>query len=277
MDFLRQFILLAFQTIKQLLRRLTRPSGAALVPNAAIDLTRSRTELILENALLRQQLIVVSRQVKRPALTWRDRALFVLLASKLRTWKQALLIVQPETLLRWHRDLFRRVWRRKSRPKSKPGRPPLADDVVALIKRIARENHSWGAKRIRGELKKLGIDVAKSTIQRYVRDVRVPLASKQTWASFLRNHANQIWACDFSEFRIHYPTIPMSFGMRLGRAMCAVCRLRLSNPSVTALLSKPNYPSLFLHRLRLSPVSALLSTSLMKVRGALFLKGGRSC
>ena len=62
---------------------------------------------------------------------------------------------------------------------------------------MARENHTWGAKRIRGELKKLGIEVAKSTIQRYLRDIRGPLASKQTWATFLRNHASQIWACDF--------------------------------------------------------------------------------
>jgi hypothetical protein len=66
--------------------------------------------------LLRQQLILLKRQVKRPALSWRDRMLLVLLASKLPTWKQVLVIVQPETVLRWHRDLFRRVWRRKSRP-----------------------------------------------------------------------------------------------------------------------------------------------------------------
>jgi hypothetical protein len=72
-----------------------------------MDLTRSRLELVLENMLLRQQLIVLKRQVKRPALTWRDRTLFVLLCSRPRTWKQALLIVQPETVLRWHRDLFR--------------------------------------------------------------------------------------------------------------------------------------------------------------------------
>jgi len=64
---------------------------------------------VLEDALLRQQLVVLQRQTKRPALTWRDRALFVLLASKLRSWKEALMIVQPDTLLRWHRELFRRI------------------------------------------------------------------------------------------------------------------------------------------------------------------------
>jgi hypothetical protein len=98
-----------------------------------VDLTRSKTELVLENALLRQQLIVLKRQAQRPALSWRDRAPFVLLASKLHTWKQALLIVKPDTLLHWHRELFRRIWRRKSTSKKKPGRPPLAGAIVALI------------------------------------------------------------------------------------------------------------------------------------------------
>ena len=106
-----------------------------------MDLTRSRPELILENMLLRQQLIMLKRQAKRLALTWRDRMLFVLLASKLRTWKQALLIVQPDTVLRWHRDLFRWVWRRKSRPRRR-GKPPLTDDIVSLIKRMAKENRT---------------------------------------------------------------------------------------------------------------------------------------
>ena len=121
MNFLRQRVHALCQAAKQLLRRWTKPNNDALVLNVALDLTRSKTELMLENALLRQQLILLKRQVKRPAPTWRDRALFVLLASKLRTWKQALLIVQPDTLLRWHRELFRRIWRRKSRSKKKPG------------------------------------------------------------------------------------------------------------------------------------------------------------
>jgi putative transposase len=75
----------------------------------ALDLTRSKTQLVLENVLLRQQLIVLQRQVKRPALTWQDRTLLVLIASKLPSWRSALMIVQPDTLLRWHREIFRRV------------------------------------------------------------------------------------------------------------------------------------------------------------------------
>jgi transposase InsO family protein len=140
---------------------------------------------------------VLQRHVKRPALSWRDRALFVFIASKLPTWNTALMIVQPDTLLRWHRDLFRLLWRRKSKRKGRKGREPLSEDIVALIKTMANDNRTWGAERIRGELLKLGIQVAKSTIQRYINQVRSPLPSKQTWATFLRNHAKDIWAVDF--------------------------------------------------------------------------------
>jgi hypothetical protein len=192
MSFLRQNVHALCQAVKYLLHRWTKPSNDALVLNAAVDLTRSKTELVLENALLRQQLIVLKRQAKRPALSWRDRALFILPASKLHTWKQALLIVKPDTLLRWHRELFRRIWRHKSTSKKKPGRPPLSGAIVALIQRLARENLSWGAERIRGELLKLRIMVSKSAIQRYLRAVRPPHASNQTWATFLRDHASQI-------------------------------------------------------------------------------------
>jgi transposase InsO family protein len=195
-----------------------KPASHDLVLKAAVDLTRSKPELVLENMLLRQQLIVLKRQAKRPALTWRDRTLFVLLASRLRTWKRALVIVQPETLLRWHRDLFRRVWRRKSRPR-KRGKPPLPDDLVAVIKKMAKENRSWGAERIRGELLKLGVRVSKSTIQRYIYELRKPGSPRQTWATFLRNHATEIWACDFLQtydlfFRAVFVFVIIELGSR---------------------------------------------------------------
>jgi putative transposase len=154
-SFMRKSIDTVCQSAKQRLCQWTKPDNHDLVLNAAMDLTRSKGELIFENMLLRQPLIVLKRQVKRPALSWRDRTLLVLLASKLATWKQVLVIVQPETVLRWHRDLFRWVWRRKSRP-PKRGKPPLTDDLVVLIKRLAEGNRSWGAERIRGELLKLG-------------------------------------------------------------------------------------------------------------------------
>jgi hypothetical protein len=183
-----------------------------------LDLTRSKPELVLENMLLRQQLIVLKRQVKRPTLSWRDRSLFVLLASKLPSWKQALVIVQPDTVLRWHRDLFRWVWRRKSRSR-RPGRPPLADEVVALIKQMAKENRTWGAERIRGELLKLGLRVSKCSIQKHIQEARGPRSPMQTWATFLRNHANDIWAVDFLQtydllFRAIFLFVVIELGSR---------------------------------------------------------------
>ena len=186
-----------WQAIKRSLRQLTKPDNYSLALNAVLDITRSKTELVLENALLRQQLSVLQRQIQRPKLSWRDCTLIVLLASKLRSWRQVLVIVQPDTVLRWHRDLFRRIWKRKTKSDKKPGRPPLAVEVVALIKQMAEENRTWGAKRIRGELLKLGLRVSKSAIQKYIAQVRKSLPSKQNWSTFLRNHASQIWACDF--------------------------------------------------------------------------------
>ena len=173
----------------------TKPLTFSLAGGVATDLVRSKRELVLENALLRQQLIVLNRSVKRPALTAADRGLLVLLASRLCSWASALLIVKPETVLRWHRQGFRLFWRRKSRPASRTPRIPA--ETIALIKQMATENRLWGAERIRGELLKLDIRVSKRTIQKYLRQARPPRQSGQTWATFVRTHAAEIWACDF--------------------------------------------------------------------------------
>jgi len=171
-----------------------RPSGVA--SGFIADLTRSRAELVAENVLLRQQLIVASRAVKRPVLRTHERGLIVLLASFLSQWRQALLVLKPETVLRWHREGFRLFWRRKSR-RAGPREPRLAPDVVTLIRRMATENRLWGAERIRGELLKLGVGIAKRTVQRYMRGAAGPVAPRpgQRWRTFLRNHT--VWACDF--------------------------------------------------------------------------------
>ena len=145
-----------------------------------------------ENALLRQQLIMLKRQVKRPACMKTDRMLLVLLARVVRTWKQALFIIQPDTLLRWHRELFRLDWKRRSKASSH--KPKVAAETIALIREMAKENRLWGAERMRGELLKLGIRVCKRTIQKYMRHVRSPQPRGQKWATFLHNHAEQIWA-----------------------------------------------------------------------------------
>ena len=121
--------------------------------------------------------------------------LLVLLARLVRTWKQALFIVQPETLLRWHRELFRLVWKRRSNPALH--QPKIAAETVILSREMAVKNRLCCAERIRGELLKLGIYVCKRTIQKYVRHVRTPQPRGQRWATFLRNQAAEIWACDF--------------------------------------------------------------------------------
>ncbi len=99
----------AARALRRRLRAATRPAAAALLTGTVADLARTKLELIAENAFLRQQLIVLRRQARRPRCTPADRALLVLLASRLRTWRQALLLVQPDTLLRWHRQLALRL------------------------------------------------------------------------------------------------------------------------------------------------------------------------
>jgi putative transposase len=173
----------------------TKPDTPSLIPGMLIDLARSKSELVAENAFLRQQLIILRRQVKRPACTKTDRMLLVLLARMVRIWKQALFIVQPETLLHWHRQGFKLFWKYKSRAASLT--PRISQETISLIEEMARDNRLWGAERIRGELLKLGIHVCKRTIQKYMRAGRTSRPGGQTWRTFIHTHAQQIWACDF--------------------------------------------------------------------------------
>ena len=189
--------LAALHAVHRRLIAWTRPATGPIVGGAVGDLTRTKAALVAENAFLRQQLAVLARQVKRPLPTPADRLRLVLLARLVRGWRAALLIVQPATLLRWHRHGFRLVWRARSRGASK--RPQVSAETVAAIRRMAAENRLWGAERIRGELRKLGINVGKRTVQRHMRAARRPEpgGGGQTWATFLGNHAHETWACDF--------------------------------------------------------------------------------
>jgi putative transposase len=172
----------------------TKPLSTSLLFETLTDLGRSKSQLIAENALLRQQLIILHRQVKRPTCSKADRTLLVLLARLVRTWEQALFNVQPDTLLRWHGELFRQYWKRRSKTSSH--KPKVAAETIALIREMAVKNRLWGAERIRGELLKLGIHVCKRTIQKYMRPVRVSQPKGQKWSTFLHNHAKDVWACD---------------------------------------------------------------------------------
>ena len=173
----------------------TKPLTLSLPLQTIADLGRSKSELIAENVLLRHQLLILKRQVKKPSVTKADRFFLVLLARLVRPWRQALVIVQPETLLRSHRRLFRWYWQKKSKAVSRT--PKIADKTIALIQEMATNNRLWGAERIRGELLKLGLRVSKRTIQKYMRSVRRHQLHGQKWSTFLQNHATQVWACDF--------------------------------------------------------------------------------
>jgi putative transposase len=167
-----------------------KPPTTSLALDALADLTRGKAELLAENALLRQQLIILRRQVKCPVFRKSDRFLLVLLARMVRFWKEALFLVQPETLLRWHRELFRLFWKHKSQVRSR--KPGISPEAIRLIKEMAANNRLWGAERIRGELLKLDIRVSKRTIQKYMKQVPRKRPSGQTWKTFLRNHAAEV-------------------------------------------------------------------------------------
>jgi transposase InsO family protein len=153
----------------------------------------SRANMAAENVMLRQQLIVVHRAVPRPKLRRTDQVLLCWLSRLWSGWRSALLIVQPDTQTRWHRQGFKLYRRWKSR--KKPGRPKVDRTIRDLIRRMCRENETWGVPRIQSELALLGHNVAESTVAKYM--VRQPKPPSQNWRTFLKNHVGQIAAIDF--------------------------------------------------------------------------------
>jgi putative transposase len=158
------------RALRQRLLAATKPAEQAVVTGTLTDLVRSPPALVAENAFPRQQL-AIRRRVKRPRRTPGDRVLLGLRASRIRAWRQARLRGQPETLRRWHRQGFRLCGPRKARPRSAP-QPQVAAETIALIRELAAANRLWGAERSRGELLKGGLRVAKTTVQRHMRDAR---------------------------------------------------------------------------------------------------------
>lgn len=183
-----------FNRVKETLKTITKPVTVSLIAGAITDMSRSRKDLMTENAILRQQLIVLKRQMKRPKLTDGDRFRLVFLSRLTPFWDKALHLVQPQTVLRWHRALFRQYWKRISKPQHR--KPRMPQETINLIKEMAQNNRLWGAEKIQGELLKLGIPVSKRTIQQQMKKTRK--RSSQTWATFLKHHTQDIWACDFT-------------------------------------------------------------------------------
>ena len=175
-----------------------------------------RAAAAIENLALRQQVAVFKHSVKRPKLRPRDRVFWVVLSRLWRNWRSALAIVQPETVIKWHRKGFRLYWKRKSRA-GKPGRPPIKRKIRNLIRRMSRENPTWGAPRIVSELALLGHDIVEATVAKYMVRTRKP--PSQTWRTFLDNHVTDIAACDFFtvptvNFRVLYVFIVLRHDRR---------------------------------------------------------------
>ena len=151
--------------------------------------------VVLENMALRQQLAIYKRKQKRPRLIGWDRWFWTGLSQVWKDWRRALVVVHPDTVVRWHRERFRHHWANLSKHAAKLGRPPIPTDVRELILSMAQANPLWRAPRIHGELQKLGVEVSERTVSRILHTLKRP--PSQTWKTFLENHLNEIVAIDF--------------------------------------------------------------------------------
>lgn len=159
----------------------------------------SRAELIAENLCLRQQLVVLKRRQRRPTLRDADRRFWIIACRWFARWGEALIVVQPETVLGWHRKGWKAYWRWRSQ-RRRGGRRPIPPELRTLIRRMARENPLWGQRRIQAELARLGHQVCARTVAKYMRKPwdRRPSPG---WRQFLAQHTKHIWACDLFTFQ----------------------------------------------------------------------------
>ena len=184
----------------------------SLIPTAL----KQCSELALENLALRQQLAVLNRRHRRPKLRKLDRLLWVLLSRSWERWRETLVIVKPETALRWHRGRFASYWTRLS-GKNGPGRPTQDRYIRELIRKMAQSNPLWGAPRVHGELLKLGIDISERTVSRWMpRRTKPP---SQNWRAFLDNHVGELVSIDFftvptATFRVLFVLIVLAHDRR---------------------------------------------------------------
>src|SRR5262249_34941666 len=173
--------------------------------------------MAVEVLALRQQVAVLKRRRLRPPLRPLDRLFWTVLRSTWSRWKDALVIVQPETVVGWHRAAFRLYWRWKSRPRG--GRPTISKEIRVLIRRLAQENFGWGAPKIHGELQKLGFVLSERTAARYLRRIQRRGDPGKKWLAFLRNHREAIVALDLftvptATFRVLYCLFIIQQGRR---------------------------------------------------------------
>ena len=180
------------------------------------DTLRGRAKLLTENALLRQQIIVLQRGAPRPRLKPSDRWTIAAITKVFPALLHDVTIVGPDTVIRWHRSFWRLLWRHRSqRP---VGRPPIDVDTRALIRRMWKENPLWGEDIIAAELAKLGHHVSPRTVAKY-RPANLPRGRGQNWSTFVRNHLGQTWACDWFtivtlRFQVLYAFVILDLGRR---------------------------------------------------------------
>jgi len=188
---------------------------------------RSRRDLILENLALRQQLAVLKQKHPQLRLATSDKLFWVTLRRLWPKWKQALILVQPETVVRWHRAGFKLYWTRLSHHRTRRGRRCVRRELRQLIFRMVVENPTWGAPRIHGELKMIGFDVSERTVLRWMRKAPSRPEPAKRWAAFLSNHRGSIAAMDFF-------TVPtLTFGVLYCFFVIAHDRRRILHWNVT--------------------------------------------
>ncbi len=169
----------------------------AVLTGTMLRVFRTRRNLLLENLVLRQQLTVFKRKRPRPRIAALDKLFWVLARRFWSGWKQALIVVTPDTVIRWHLAGFALYWRAISRARRVFGRKTTSKEVRNLIFRMVKEKPTWGAPRIHGELQMLGFDVSERTVSRWMRRApRNPEPAKR-WLTFLRNHREAIAGMDF--------------------------------------------------------------------------------
>src|ERR1039458_1367817 len=167
-------------------------------------LFRSRRSLLLENLALRQQLLVFKRKHPRPRLTPFDKVFWVLARKYWSRWKQNLIVVSAETIPRWHRAGFRLYWAWLSHHPVSPGGKRISKELRDLIFKMVKENPTWGAPRIHGELQMLGFEVSERTVSRWVQRAPRDPDKIARWKAFLKNNREVIAAMDF--FAVHTVT-----------------------------------------------------------------------
>ena len=181
------------------------------VARTIVALCKPKARLVVENLLLRQQLLILQRKCARPRLKNPDRLFWILAYRVFSGWRESLLVVKPETVLRWHRKGWSAYWRWRSNNGGKGGRRRIPQELRALIRRMASENQLWGQRRIQAELARLGFEVSARTVARYMRRPYGGVPSPG-WRVFLERHAVDIWACDFFCVRtIYFRTLYVFF------------------------------------------------------------------